>query len=237
MTYGDFAGLYEEFMQDADYDRWFNEYKKYLPALENKRIADLCCGTGKITRRLKREGAQVVGVDLSPEMLAVAQEHTRRDGLFIPYVCQNIEKLELTRRQDALLCVCDGVNYLSPASFARFLERCRLFLKKDGILLFDVSTVHKLKMQEKEPYFDVREDAALLWESNWEDGKLVMQVTGFLKETQTLYRRFDEVHTLYGHEDTFLKEALHQAGFSAEESVLDIDQKGEALRCLYRCRP
>src|SRR5271156_1148476 len=35
---------------------------------------DLCCGTGDVAFALQRSGAEVVAVDFSPAMLAVAQE-------------------------------------------------------------------------------------------------------------------------------------------------------------------
>lgn len=41
---------------------------------EGERILDLGCGTGQLTARIARQGADVVGIDASPEMIATARE-------------------------------------------------------------------------------------------------------------------------------------------------------------------
>ncbi len=44
-------------------------------------ILDAGCGTGNFTLKLARKGAQVAGIDLSPEMLALARAKAAREGL------------------------------------------------------------------------------------------------------------------------------------------------------------
>lgn len=43
----------------------------HLP--EGERVLDACCGTGALSRRLAREGRDVVGIDLSPKHIAYAR--------------------------------------------------------------------------------------------------------------------------------------------------------------------
>lgn len=50
----------------------------HLP--EGERVLDACCGTGALSRRLAREGRDVVGVDLSPKHIAYAREATAEAG-------------------------------------------------------------------------------------------------------------------------------------------------------------
>jgi 2-polyprenyl-3-methyl-5-hydroxy-6-metoxy-1,4-benzoquinol methylase len=50
--------------------------------LEGTRVLDLACGFGFYTRLLKQEGAaQVVGVDLSPEMIRLARANEQAEPL------------------------------------------------------------------------------------------------------------------------------------------------------------
>lgn len=51
----------------------------HLP--EGDRVLDACCGTGALSRRLAREGRDVVGVDLSPKHIAYARKATADAGL------------------------------------------------------------------------------------------------------------------------------------------------------------
>lgn len=46
-----------------------------LGKVRHKSILDAGCGTGYLTDKLERMGADVVGVDLSPEMIRTAQQH------------------------------------------------------------------------------------------------------------------------------------------------------------------
>jgi SAM-dependent methyltransferase len=58
------------------------------------RLLDLGCGTGRLLVDFGQRGYLAVGVDLSPEMLAVAQERTRdwKEQVFL--LCANITQLD-----------------------------------------------------------------------------------------------------------------------------------------------
>ncbi|GEC88977.1 MULTISPECIES: class I SAM-dependent methyltransferase [Brevibacillus] len=45
-----------------------------LPVKDTGRVLDLCCGSGRHSRALARRGYEVVGVDLSPVLLQLAEE-------------------------------------------------------------------------------------------------------------------------------------------------------------------
>jgi len=71
MAYEQFAYIYDELMQDVPYDQWVDWVKAYVPT--GSTIADIGCGTGTATLALA-EHYEVLGIDLSEEMLEVAQE-------------------------------------------------------------------------------------------------------------------------------------------------------------------
>ena len=70
-AYSVLAAYYESLTADGDYERWANyvcaRVGRYAPVL---RGADFACGTGYFTRALSRAGCDVVGADLSYEMLS-----------------------------------------------------------------------------------------------------------------------------------------------------------------------
>lgn len=71
-SYRDFARVYDEFMDQTPYDEWLlnilNIFKEYKID-KDAQVLDLGCGTGKMARKLAREGYQVTAVDNSMDML------------------------------------------------------------------------------------------------------------------------------------------------------------------------
>lgn len=87
--------------------------------LRGRTVLDLACGTGVVTRELLRAGAaQVVGVDISPQMLA----HARRNLADAPvrFVCAAAERLGdfVDAEFDAVVCNA-AIWYMDPAAVAR----------------------------------------------------------------------------------------------------------------------
>jgi 2-polyprenyl-3-methyl-5-hydroxy-6-metoxy-1,4-benzoquinol methylase len=87
MIYQSFAYLYDELMNEAPYGEWmdFFKQKQSLYAPNANSVLDLACGTGEITIRLQEAGFNVTGVDLSEDMLTVAQQKASEKGLLFHY--------------------------------------------------------------------------------------------------------------------------------------------------------
>ena len=83
-SYRDFARVYDEFMDQTPYDEWLlnilNIFKEYKID-KDAQVLDLGCGTGKMARKLAREGYQVTAVDNSMDMLEIAA--TEEDDLIL----------------------------------------------------------------------------------------------------------------------------------------------------------
>ncbi len=69
------ADVYDAIMQDVPYARWIDFALRGAAARGwvAGRVVDLGCGTGNGIVELERRGLEVVGVDASPSMLAVAR--------------------------------------------------------------------------------------------------------------------------------------------------------------------
>ena len=58
--------------------------------LPGSTVLDLACGTGSLTRELSLRGYEMIGVDLSPDMLAQAAEKNRdAEGIAPIFLCQS----------------------------------------------------------------------------------------------------------------------------------------------------
>ncbi|HPR77552.1 MAG TPA: methyltransferase domain-containing protein [Candidatus Limiplasma sp.] len=146
--YTAFASVYDRLMADVDYPAWASFYQGLLSlyGVRTGKVCECACGTGGLTIPLSAMGYQMTGVDLSEEMLFEASQKARRAGAMIPFIKQDMRALRLHRRMDAVLCTCDGVNYLpSPDDVLTFFYAAGNALRPGGALVFDLSTPYKLK--------------------------------------------------------------------------------------------
>ena len=219
-AYGAFAALYDRLMDDVDYDGWADWYLQLLNAagVAPKKLCDCACGTGSMSVRFARRGIQVTGADLSGEMLARAQEKARGFGVQVMFVEQDMCALTLPRPVDALVCACDGVNYLrTDERVARFFERAHAALRPGGALAFDISTEKKLRETLGDGLFgEDRDDVTYLWANRYDNKKrtATMDLTFFVRERDGRYRRFDETHVQKAHDPRRLEALLLQCGFT-----------------------
>jgi len=201
-------------MHDVDYDGWAAYLDGFLKGAQT--VLDCACGTGEITLRLARRGYQVTGSDLSPDMLAAAREKARLAGRKIPFVAQDMREIALHKPADAIVCACDGVNYLTGDGDARtFFRSAYAALAPHGLLLFDVSSEYKLReIIGDKPFFEETEDYAYWWSNRYAPKQrlLDMALTFFVREGAA-YRRFSERHRQRAYSVEELTEALRAEGF------------------------
>ena len=76
MSYESFAAVYDIFMDEVDYDGWSACLVRKLQenGIYGGLVCELGCGTGNITERLADAGYDLIGIDASADMLAVAQK-------------------------------------------------------------------------------------------------------------------------------------------------------------------
>lgn len=220
--YQAFAACYDALMYDVDYPAW----AAYIAGLierhgaPDRTLLDAACGTGSLTVLLKRAGCIVTGADASSAMLERAAQKARENGLQIPFVWQDLRDMALHRPVGVVNCALDGVNYLTtPEDLRAFLDSARRALKDGGLLLFDVSTPHKLEhIIGQGTFADEVGGAAYIWSNEYdaETRLCAMQLTLFVREAGDTYRRYEEEHIQRAHALDEIKEALKSAGFTLE---------------------
>ena len=74
-AYESFAEVYDLFMDNVPYDAWKDNLLGILARykITEGLVAELGCGTGKMTRRLAESGYDMIGIDNSYEMLGILQ--------------------------------------------------------------------------------------------------------------------------------------------------------------------
>jgi ubiquinone/menaquinone biosynthesis C-methylase UbiE len=87
VQYDHIGSKYDEYAQTATMKR-AERYTvlRMVGPLAGQRVLDLACGFGFYTRLLKQHGAaQVIGIDISPEMVRLGREQEQADPLGVTY--------------------------------------------------------------------------------------------------------------------------------------------------------
>ncbi len=221
--YQEFAYLYDTLMKSVDYEKWVDQieaiFRRY--EVEPKTIVDLACGTGGFTNSLAKRGYPVIGVDQSVDMLNVASDKSRKSGWQIPYICQDITELELHHPVDAMVCMCDGFNYiLDSAELKKCLQGIYRFLNPGGILIFDISSHYKLSsVVGSHTMADPDKNISLIWLNQFDrkSGILEMNLTFFIRQEADLYRRVEETQLQRAYCQDEILQSLNACGFSGME--------------------
>ena len=219
-SYEFLAGCYDRFTYDVDYAAWADYIERHFQkrGLPGKTVLDLACGTGSLTRQLALRGYEMIGVDLSAEMLAEAAEKNRDVGEISPmFLCQSMEKLDLYGTIDACVCCLDSVNYVtSPKKLQKAFERVHLFLMPGGLFLFDVNTPEKLEGLDGQVFLDETEDAYCVWRAEYSRRSRIcsyfMDIFRLDRETGQ-WDRGEELHRERAYTIPELTGFLEQAGF------------------------
>lgn len=125
--YGLRASSYE--LQLAPYEFIRRMAVNHLGLRNGDCVLDLGCGTGMSLPMLRSAvgpAGRVIGVDLSPEMLAIAHSHVQREGWRnVELVCAAVEETSLPREADAvLLHFCHDILQ-SPKALDQVLKHLR----------------------------------------------------------------------------------------------------------------
>ncbi len=169
-AYEVFASVYDELMDNIPYDDWctyiIEVLKKY--DVTDGLICELGCGTGEVTERLADAGYDMIGIDNSYEMLEVANEKKIDTGHeSILYLMQDMREFELFGTVNAIVCVCDSINYLTDLSDITHVFRlANNYLESRGIFVCDFKTRHYFRdVLADSTIAEDRDDVSFIWDN------------------------------------------------------------------------
>lgn len=214
--YIDFARFYDRLMYDCDYDRRADYLLSLFDrfACKPKLMLDLACGTGNFTYRMAQRGVDVIGVDMSADMLGIAGEKADIYNVSPLFLCQRADELDLYGTIDSCICTLDSVNHITDYDeLCRAFDKVSLFMEKGGLFIFDVNTEYKHEVVLGDNTF-VTDDGELytVW-SNENDGKFVNITLDFFLRKGDIYERYSEEFSERAYTDEELENALKNAGF------------------------
>jgi SAM-dependent methyltransferase len=217
-SYEGFAYVYDTFMDDVPYEQWAEYVTGLLQeyGIEEGLVLDLGCGTGSMTELLSEKGYDMIGVDLSADMLEIAMEKRERSGSEILYLQQDMREFELYGTVGAVVSVCDSINYiLEGEELRKVFSLVNNYLDPGGIFLFDLNTVYKYReLLGDSVIAENREECSFIWENTFYEEERINEydLTIFRKEDGDLYRKYEETHFQRAYEIEEIKEFLLEAG-------------------------
>ena len=217
-AYEALAASYDRLTNDVDYRATVAFYREILAreGLHPRTAVDLACGTGTVSVLLAKQGLRVTGVDMSEEMLTVAQQ--KADGLENPprFVCQRLQNLTLPRGVDLAVCALDSLDYITnPDDCAEAIRRVYRALNPGGIFIFDVNTPEKLRAMDGQVFLDEDDDVYCVWRGEFDEKTNICSYGMDLFQRQgRLWRRSFEEHREYAYSAQQLMDFLKAAGFT-----------------------
>ena len=217
-AYEALAASYDRLTNDVDYKATVAFYREILKeeGLRPRTAVDLACGTGSVSILLARQGLRVTGVDMSEEMLTVAQQ--KADDLENPprFVCQSLQKLALPRGVDLAVCALDSLDYITnPDDCAEAIRRVYRALNPGGIFIFDVNTPEKLRAMDGQVFLDEDDDVYCVWRGEFDEKTNICSYGMDLFQRQgRLWQRSFEEHREYAYSAEQLTGYLKAAGFT-----------------------
>lgn len=214
--------IYDKSMElsGIDYDKWFKKIQYMLGKDKGniQNILELGCGTGNITQKLLEYGYEVVAVDKSEEMLSIAKEKLEIFSEKVIFMQQDVCDFDFDIYEiDMILAVNDLINYIIDEQDIEYLFAfCYEHLRKDGILLFDISSKYKLEhILSNNVFFEEDDNYCMVWQNSYqEEEKLVDMYIDIFKINQDgLYERYQEEHTQKAYEEDEIIKILKKVGF------------------------
>jgi len=118
---------------------------------------DLACGTGTLAHLLAAQKIKVLGLDICPEMIAIAQAKTCPDGYLPEFRQADITSFKLDRKFEMAGCFFDSVNHLPSNNAVKDSFRCVAdHLASGGWYLFDLVT--RRGLENWKDYYNSQED-------------------------------------------------------------------------------
>ena len=212
---------YYDKLNGADYkaygdyiDRIIKEYGRPDMPL----TLELGCGTGSLTLELASRGYDMIGADVSPEMLNVAMDRAYDAEKHILYLLQDMRSFELYGTVGTVVCALDGINYLeSEEDVTKTMKLVCNYLEYGGVFIFDVNSPWKFRnVFAKRDYFTEDGDGQVYmgWRSDWheEDSLCNFLLTLFIKNEDGTYSMREEEQTERAWTAEQLKRCIEESG-------------------------
>ncbi len=212
--YNSFAWGYDALTDDIVYQKFVDYYEAIFKKCQIKPelVLDLGCGTGTVTSMMASRGYNMIGVDISEEMLNIAQTKAPQ----VLFLQQDMTDFELYGTVDVIYSALDAVNYiLYKKDLKRMFKLVDNYLNPGGIFIFDINTPYKfLNVLDGNTFVYDKESVYCVWQNQYDKKSELCHffIDLFYKEDGKLFEKFYEEHCERAYEPEDLKRMLTESG-------------------------
>ena len=216
--YNALAPFYARLNADVDYEAIAARLDAIFRTHFERRVdsvLDLGCGSGNITIPLLKRGYDMIGVDISEEMLAQAREKDKEGRVL--WLKQDMRALELYGTVEAVVSTLDCINHLTRTSDVRAcFSLVHNYLVPGGLFVFDVNSRRKFEEVYGSRAYILEEEGVLCAWQNFYSAKTHIcrfDLSLFFENADGLYERFDTVSRERMYPIKTLSRLLKESGF------------------------
>ena len=213
------APHYDELMQIVPYDAWADYVLLLFQIAEHdpQKLLDGACGTGNVSFELARSKIEVVGVDIAPAMIEVAQQKARESVLPIRFVEADLTSFDLGEQFDCATCLYDSLNYiLEPSALQNAFAGFARHVQSGGVLVFDMNTPLALTADLfTQRSFDTRKALQYDWRAAYNPQTKITEVAMSFerKDADGVAHKFSETHRERAYERAEVEAMLRATGW------------------------
>lgn len=244
-AYGNLSLFYDKLTDNAEYAKRCDYITDLLSenGVSEGILLDLACGTGNLSELFAEKGFDVIGVDISQEMLSLAMEKSYDKELDILYLCQDMAELDLYGTINCAVCALDSLNHVTDSeSVRKAIKQVGLFMEKGGVFVFDVNTRYKHRevLANNTFVYDL-DEVYCVWQNTLDEetDRVHIDIDIFSPDESGKYDRLEESFDEVIYDRTQLEAWLKKYGFEivgVYEEFTHGEVKSDTQRAVYVCK-
>lgn len=221
MSYDIFSSVYDILTENVEYERISNKICSLLHknGVDRGLLLDLGCGTGTLSFLLEQRGFDIIGVDASEDMLAVANEKKYEDNSSALFLCQKAEELDLFGTIQCAVSTLDTFNHIGNIEkIEKAISLVSLFMDMNGIFIFDMNTPYKhTKILGNNTFVYDMDEVYCVWQNSYDKAseKTDIDLDFFIKnEDDDCFERYSESFSEYVYDINEIVNIIKKCGFT-----------------------
>lgn len=238
-SYSFFARFYDVLTEDVNYKVRSDYISDFLLAenIKNGTLIDLACGTGSFSVEFAKKGFDVIGVDMSSEMLMIAKSKLDSANL----ICSKMQDFVLENSADSIISCLDSINHLTDINdVQKAFDNAYASLKDNGVFVFDVNTIYKHNEVLANNTFIFDEDNYyIVWDNELVDDREVRILLDFFIYNGDSYDRYSEEFNERAYSIEELQDMLKSSGFhdiKVYDELTTDAPKNDSERLYFVCK-